>query len=77
MLERRLFLIGCGCFAASAAVLSIDRRRTALGDPPPPPAVAGETGLAAPVLRIDGWEGPAGDDEVWISISQSWRSAWR
>jgi hypothetical protein len=48
-----------------------------LGDPLPPPALAGETGLAGPVLRIDGWEQHSGEDEVWISINQSWRSAWR
>ena len=77
MLGRRSFLICCSCITAAAAVALIDRRRTPLGDPLPLQAPAGETRSAGSVLRIDGWEQPSGDGEVWISINQSWRSAWR
>jgi hypothetical protein len=84
MLGRRSFLIGCGWIAATPALAKalplsapINRRRGILGDPAPPEAVVGETPLAGPVLRIDGWEQQSGDGEVWISINQSWRSAWR
>lgn len=84
MLERRSFLISFGWIAASPALARawplaapMGRRRTPLGDPLPPPALTSETRLAGPVLRIDGWEQQSGDGEVWISINQSWRSAWR
>jgi hypothetical protein len=89
MLGRRAFLIGCGWVATAPALANAwsllapsSPRQVSLGDSLLQQALAGETQPAGTVLRIDGWERPfdhesSADGEVWISINQSWRSAWR
>jgi len=89
-IRRRTFIFGTGLMAAAPtlanllsgpAVARLPSWRVA--EPLPPRPAAGGTRAHGPVLRIEGWDvrddapvASAGD-EVWISISQSWRSAWR
>ncbi len=80
MIRRRTFLIGCGGMVAAPAVAQLGLPWTAVAPPVAPvPAAAGPHTF---VLRIEGWDAPAepgatADGEVWVSITQGWRSAWR
>jgi hypothetical protein len=88
MLGRRSFLITCGWIVTAPALAKegllsapSSRARTELADPSPPKTLT-ETRLEGPVLQIEGWDTPfvseqSAGSQVWISINQSWRSAWR
>ena len=90
-IARRTFLVAAGVFAASPVLANLlasasdtGTRTLPLSAPLPPLAdAADQTDL---VFKIDGWNVrdplsidrvPAAGDEVWISVNQSWRTAWR
>jgi hypothetical protein len=90
MLGRRSFLIMSGWSVALPALatathfLARDARSRALPlvDPLLQQELAVDTHPKVPVLRIAGWESPVGSEQspstdVWLSINQSWRAAWR
>jgi hypothetical protein len=88
MLGRRLFLIACGGIVGAPAVAKTwpllatsNRPRTPPADPLPTQAPPDATQLEVPVLQIEGWDTHLSKEparsQVWISISRSWRTAWR
>jgi hypothetical protein len=74
IIGRRTFILGTG-FVASAPALAL-HASLPLGSAQPRP-VAGEGGMNGAVFKIHGWEDDRGGDQLWISINQSWRTAWR
>jgi hypothetical protein len=87
MLGRRSFLITCGWMVAAPALAKVQPPSTTMSRPgappvdPLPPQTDGAR-LEVPVLQIEGWETPlisekSEGSQVWISINQSWRTAWR
>jgi hypothetical protein len=90
MLGRRTFLIMSGSIATLPALalarnlLAIETRSRTLPpvDPLPQRVLTVETQPKVPVLRIAGWDSPfqseqSPNTDVWLSINQSWRAAWR
>jgi hypothetical protein len=90
MLGRRSFLIISGWSVALPALararhfLARDTRSRILPlvDPLPQQVLAVDTDPKVAVLRIAGWESSFGSEQspntdVWLSINQSWRVAWR
>jgi hypothetical protein len=80
MLGRRSFLIACGV-AATAPVVAKSLPLLATRSRLPVQTVLDET-YETPVLQIEGWDTPVVSKEmahsqVWISVSRSWRAAWR
>jgi hypothetical protein len=85
MIDRRTFLVGSACVAVPA-VVNLLSPLTLVPDSLSPQPASDANGLT---FGIAGWsrpddgasEGPVssdpGHDQVWISISQSWRAAWR
>ena len=78
---RRTFILGTGLAAAAPAFADLLAFARTYASPPPPSSP--EDNL---VFKIDGWSvrddvtpdgAPPKSDEVWISINQSWRIAWR
>ena len=77
-MSRRTFLFGAGVFAASPVLANLPSTNKEVAGALPllPEGAANGTGL---VFKIDGWSardsGPR--DEMWFTINQSWRAAWR
>ncbi len=75
MLERRSFLISCGCMVAALAAPEIEAHEL------PPIGLPSKPCKTAVVLRVQGWDAPQSEegtgDVIWISMDRSWRSAWR
>ena len=87
MLGRRTFLVTSGWILTTPALAKV-RPFLTTSNPPriplvnPLPPQAEEAQLEGPVLQIAGWDAPVVsektvDSQVWISINQSWRTAWR
>jgi hypothetical protein len=76
---RRTFLVCAGVFAASPVLVNVSStaREGARTLPLLPSAdLANGTGL---VFKINGWSAHESQarDEVWFTVNQSWRTAWR
>jgi hypothetical protein len=90
-IARRTFLVGAGVVAASPVLANLltsasdnGTRALPLSAPLLPPADASDQSDL--VFKIEGWNVrdalssdrvPAAVDEAWISVNQSWRTAWR
>jgi hypothetical protein len=79
MLERRSFLISCGCIVAGLAAAEAGTPDVpAMVLPPRPSETSEAPGVA---LRVQGWDAPepaeGAGGQIWISIDRSWRAAWR
>jgi hypothetical protein len=77
---RRTFILGAGLAAAAPALAGLFALARTYASPPPAPL---QDNL---VFRIDGWSASdpvsiggvsATGEEVWLSVSRSWRTAWR
>lgn len=77
---RRTFILGTGLAAAAPAFAELFALARTYASPPP---ASPEESI---VFRIDGWsvrddvtpdDAPSKSDEMWISVNQSWRTAWR
>jgi hypothetical protein len=69
MIDRREFVSGTTLVAIAPTVSLL---------PVALPTRAAETNRL--VMKIDGWSTPdqrGADEEVWITVSRSWRTAWR
>ena len=79
MFGRRSFLIACGWIVAAPALA---KRESPLAHPLPLQTLTEEARLGCPVLQIDGWDEPFDSEQsaggqLWISVNQSWRTAWQ
>ena len=83
MIGRRTFLITCGSAVAAPVFAQLAMPAAARAEAQGvasemPAASAAAIRPAQMVLRIDGWESPAGSEsDVWVHINSSWRAAWR
>lgn len=79
MLERRSFLISCGCMVAGFAAAGAEAHDAPANVLPPEPRETDDIPTA--ILRVQGWDTPksgeGADGLIWISIDRSWRTAWR
>ncbi|HSI40115.1 MAG TPA: hypothetical protein VLA00_06155 [Xanthobacteraceae bacterium] len=73
VIDRRTFVLGAGVAAAAPAL--------GIAPPAAPTAAAGiALGAATPVFVIDGWadrDGAGPDNQLWLKVGSSWRTAWR
>ncbi len=80
MIERRSFLISCGCMVAGLATAGAGATEASATVLPIGSREADETSPDA-AFRIQGWDAPesaeAADGLLWINIDRSWRTAWR
>ena len=78
-MSRRTFLFGAGVFAASP-VLANFLTSTQDGPRAWAPVPSAETTNAGDlVFKVDGWSPRDGGsrDDLWLTVNQSWRGAWR
>jgi hypothetical protein len=76
-MARRTFLVGAGVLAASPVLANLVSTDLEVARALPPlPEAANGAGLA---FKIDGWSARDSGtcDEMWFSLNQSWRTAWR
>jgi hypothetical protein len=82
---RRTFILGTGLAAAAPAFANLIAVARTCASPSASPSLS-PSPTDNLVFRIDGWSvrdsasidrNPLPCDEVWISINQSWRTAWR
>jgi hypothetical protein len=69
MIDRRKFMSGTALIAVVPTLSLL---------PVAPPTPAAETNRL--VIKIAGWSAPdqhGTDEEVWITVNRSWRTAWR
>jgi hypothetical protein len=79
MIDRRTFMIQGAALLATASALAVVLPRSST---PQTPLMTGAGADENSILfKIDGWDTrdalASNGNEVWISINQSWRSAWR
>jgi len=78
-IARRTFVLGTGLVASAPAfahlLLSSSAHSTAAPLQPGSPGTA--PALADVEFKIHGWDHDRGGDQLWLSINQSWRTAWR
>jgi hypothetical protein len=81
MIDRRTFVVqGATLLAAAPALADV---LTCLPPTRTPLVTRAEVGSDenSAVFKIHGWDGHGGEassgNEVWLSINQSWRAAWR
>jgi hypothetical protein len=77
LIDRRTFIQISAPLVATAAALTILPSR--LPGAPSPQLADGAQDIKHPALKIHGWNRPddGAGEEVFISINQSWRTAWR
>ena len=81
LIDRRGFMQGAALIAVGN-VLSLSSDIRSYGSPGPgfPPTESAVTGTAADIVfRVNGWDclGDSTGDEIFISVNQAWRTAWR
>lgn len=87
-IDRRSFIQRAALVAGTPALMSLvalaspgQSRTSSDRTPSVPSCNAGGTGENTLTLQIDGWDHlhpeSQNGNEVWITINQSWRSAWR
>lgn len=81
MIDRRTFILETGLIAAAPALVSILPRRLVARPHSLLRLPADATAVNNPVFMINGWSHPedtkeGASDAVWISVSQSWKTAW-
>jgi hypothetical protein len=84
MPDRRTFLISFSGVVAAPVFAQFSLPATATREVQ---WIAGEApGSIAPVaapspvkfaMRIDGWEAPGSEPDLWIQVKSSWRTTWR
>ncbi len=77
-MDRRTLMLGTA-FASALPALPVLGSGISGALLPAPPG-ADDADPAAIVFSIDGWHPHAdlgGDEQVWISVSPSWRATWR
>ena len=81
MIDRRTFILGTELIAAAPAPVSTLPRRLVARPHSLLRLPADATAVDSPVFMIKGWSHPedtkeGAGDVVWISVSQSWKTAW-
>ena len=86
-MTRRTFILSSGLVAATPALASVLKASSNPGPSGLPSAVnlqADQPVMATATydlpFKIDGWEPReevAADEQLWLSINQSWRTSWR
>ena len=84
MPDRRTFLISFGGMVAAPVFAQLALPSTATrgmqwtaGDVPISTTLVAVVSPAKVALRIDGWESPGSEADVWVQINSSWRATWR
>jgi hypothetical protein len=81
LIDRRGSMQGAALIAVSNLLpLSSDIRSYASPSPDIAPIEGGVIGTAAnPIFRVNEWDslGDSTGDEIFVSVNQAWRTAWR
>ena len=86
-MDRRTFILSSSVMAATPALASMIKKSANSGLSDLPATVALPSGVPVTAtatydisFKIDGWEPReevAADEQLWLSINQSWRANWR